>query len=350
MPDRSPEKSLDSRPHHRFLLVRLSSLGDVVHALPAASALRDSFPEARIDWVIDARWQRLLEGNPDLNEVIAFDRKQAGGLSSAIRKLRAAQYICAIDFQGLYKSALLALASGAPRRIGFQSSYAREGLVAGFYTDRLNPHGPHKVDHNRTLVQRAGAQLGPPRFPLAIRPEDDELVTRELNSRSITDFYVLNPGGGWLSKCWPTERYGELHRKLAQRHGRHGVVTVGPGEENLARDLIHAAGNTPPVAIPLALGPLMALLRRAKFMISADTGPLHLASALGTPVVGLFGPTDPARNGPFSAADISVRNPRHSITTYARGASYSPAMLSITVDQVADAVERRMDSVDKGPR
>jgi ADP-heptose:LPS heptosyltransferase len=322
----------------------------VVHALPAASALRDAFPDARIDWVIDARWQRLLEGNPDLNEVIAYDRKQAGSLSSSTRKLRAARYTCAVDFQGLYKSALLALASAAPRRIGFQRSYAREGLVAMLYTERLNPRGPHKVDHNRTLVERAGANMGPPRFPLAIRPEDDEFVTRELNNCSITDFYVLNPGGGWLSKCWPPERYGELHRKLAERHGWRAVVTVGPGEENLARDLIHAAGDSAPIAIPLALGPLMALLRRAKLMVSADTGPLHIASALGTPVVGLFGPTDPARNGPFSPNDISVRNPRHSITTYARGASYSPAMLSITVDQVVDAVERRMGCVDMGMR
>jgi lipopolysaccharide heptosyltransferase I len=342
MPDRGLEKSDVSRDKHRFLLVRLSSLGDVVHALPAASALRDAFPKARIDWVIDARWQRLLEGNPDLNEMIAYDRKQSGGLSSAIRKLRAARYTCAIDFQGLYKSALLALASGAPRRIGFQSSYAREGLVAMLYTDRVNPHGPHKVDHNRTLVERAGAQLGPPRFPVAIRPEDDELVTRELKNRGVTDFYVLNPGGGWLSKCWPAERYGELHRKLAERHGWSGVVSFGPGEDRLSIELIRAAGNQAPISIPLSLGPLMALLRRAKFMVSADTGPLHLAAALGTPVVGLFGPTDPARNGPFSSNDISVRNPRASITTYRRGASYSAAMISITVDQVVEAVERRM--------
>src|ERR1700720_4894589 len=166
MPDPRPENAGENRSEHRFLLVRLSSLGDVVHALPAASALRDTFPEAQIDWVIYARWQRLLEGNPDLNEVITYDRRRAGALSSSIPKLRAARYTCAIDFQGLYKSALLALASGAPRRIGFQSSYAREGLVAGFYTDRLNPHGPHKVDHNCTLVEGAGAQLGLPRFPL----------------------------------------------------------------------------------------------------------------------------------------------------------------------------------------
>src|SRR6201984_1562469 len=229
MPDLSLEKSADSRPHHRFLLVRLSSLGDVVHALPAASALRDTFPEARIDWVIDARWKRLLEGNPDLNEGIAYDRRHAGALSSSIHKLRAARYTCAIDFQGLYKSALLALASGAPRRIGFQSSYAREGLVAMLYTDRVNPCGPHKVDHNRTLVERAGAHVGQPRFPLAIRPEDDDLVTRELKNRGVTDFYVLNPGGGWLSKFWPTEHARELHRKLAERYGWGAVVTFAAG-------------------------------------------------------------------------------------------------------------------------
>src|SRR6201987_3597692 len=250
MPDRGLEKSSAGPARNRFLLVRLSSLGDVVHALPAASASRDRFQEARIDWVIDARWQRLLEGNPDINEVIAFDRKQAGSLSSLIRKLREARYTCAIDFQGLYKSALLALASGAPRRIGFQSSYAREGLVAILYTDRVNPRGPHKVDHNRTLVERAGAKLGPPRFPLAIRPEDDDLVTRELKNRGVTDFYVLNPGGGWLSKCWPAERYGELHRKLAERYGWRGIVSFGPGGERLASELIGAAGNTPPLEIP----------------------------------------------------------------------------------------------------
>jgi heptosyltransferase-1 len=342
MTEHRSKNQSEGRPKHRFLLVRLSSLGDVIHALPAASALRDTFPDARIDWVIDPSWKRLLEGNSDLTEVIAHDRKRAGGIASSLRKLRESRYTCAIDFQGLYKSALLARASGAPRRIGFQSSYAREGLVAMLYTDRLNPRGPHKVDHNLTLVERAGARVGQLRFPLTIRVEESEVVARELNERGVNEFYVLNPGGGWLSKCWPAERYGELHRRLAQRHGWRGVVSFGPGEDDLARDLIRAAGNPAPVAISLPLGPLMALLRRAKLIVSVDTGPLHLASALGTPVVGLFGPTDPARNGPYSAGDISVRNPGHSITTYRRGASYSPAMLSITVDQVFDAVERRM--------
>jgi heptosyltransferase I len=331
-------------PDARFLLVRLGSLGDVIHALPAASALRDAFPEARIDWLIEPKWQRLLEGNPDLTEIISLEKKSAGGLITTTRKLRAARYACAIDFQGLYKSALPAFASGAPRRIGFPSTYAREGFASLFYTDRVNPRGAHKVDHNLTLAAAAGARPSPPRFPLTLRPEDEKQVAQELARHNLENFYVLNPGGGWRSKCWPPERYGELHHRLAVQHNWRGVVTFGPGEEDLAEELISAAGDSAPVALPLSLGPLMALLRRAKFVVSADTGPLHLASALGAPVVGLFGPTDPARNGPYGGQNVVVRNPSKSETTYRRGASYSSPMLSITVDQVVDAVARLISS------
>lgn len=330
-------------PDPRFLLVRLGSLGDVIHALPAAAALRDAFPSARIDWAIAPVWARILEGNPDLNQAVPFDRKTASGVASTVRKLRAAHYTCAIDFQALYKSALLAYFSGAPRRIGFASSYAREGLATLCYTETYNPRGPHKVDHNLTLAVAAGAQSPhPPRFPLSLRAEDEDAISRELSSRNISDFFVLNPGGGWRSKCWPPERYAQLHRALIDRFPWRGIVTYGPGEESLAQAVIEASGNAPPIALPLKLGPLMALFRRAKIMISADTGPLHLASALGAPVVGLYGPTDPARNGPFSACDVIVRNPGSTETTYDRGASFSPAMLSITVEQVAAAVERRI--------
>jgi heptosyltransferase I len=335
-------------PDARFLLVRLGSLGDVIHALPAASALRDAFPEARIDWLIEPKWRRLLEGNPDLTETIPLEKKSVAGLIATTQKLRAAHYTCAIDFQGLYKSALPAYASGAPRRIGFPSTYAREGFASIFYTVRINPRGAHKVDHNLTLAAAAGARPSPPRFPLTLRPEDEKQVTQELARHNIADFYVLNPGGGWRSKCWPPERHGELHHRLAVQHGWRGIISFGPGEESLAQELVSAAGTPAPVALPLGLGPLMALMRRAKFVVSADTGPLHLASALRTPVVGLFGPTDPARNGPYGGEgankSIVIRNPGKSETTYRRGASYSSPMLSITVDQVADAVERLLQA------
>jgi heptosyltransferase I len=333
----------------RFLLIRLGSMGDIIHALPAASALRDTFPTVRIDWAVEQKWQRLLEGNPDISEVISVDRKTAGGLWGTIRKLRAARYDCAIDFQALYKSAILAYASRAPRRIGFQSSYAREGFAANFYTDRINPRGPHKVDHNLTLARHAGAGNSAPRFPFAISPEEEEVASRKLAAHNLDQFFVLNPGGGWRSKCWPPHRYGELHEKLSAQYGWRGMVTYGPGEENLAKELIAAAGKNPPAAILLGLGELMAVMRRAKFVVSADTGPLHLASALGAPVIGLFGPTDPARNGPYSSQDISVRNPHFSRTTYQRGDDFDPAMLSITVDQVFDAVAERLRRVESAP-
>jgi heptosyltransferase-1 len=325
-----------------ILLVRLGSLGDIVHALPAAAALRDTFPGARIDWVVDRKWSRLLEGNPDLTEVITLDRSSPAGIAGVVSRLRANKYTCAIDFQALYKSALISFGSGAPRRIGFHSSYAREGLAAFLYTERYNPSGPHKVDHNLTLVQAFGARKTTPRFPLTIVPEDEQEAARALSGSSLNEYFVLNPGGGWRSKCWPAERYGELHQKLARRHGWRGVVTIGPGEEGLAQQSIAAAGQPAPIPMLLGLGPLLAVLRRAKFIISADTGPLHLAAALGTPAIGLYGPTDPARNGPYSSGDVIVRNPRFSETTYNRGASYSPAMLSITVEQVLEAVERRV--------
>src|SRR5271156_649187 len=239
-------------PDQRILLVRLGSLGDVIHALPAASALRDAFPEARIDWLIEPKWRRLLEGNPDLSEIIPLEKKSAAGLISTIRKLRAARYTCAIDFQGLYKSALPAFASGAPRRIGFPSTYAREGFESMFYTDKINPRGAHKVDHNLALAEAAGAVARPssPRFPLTPRREDEKQVTQELARHNIADFYVLNPGGGWRSKCWPPERYGELHHRLGVQHGWRAVISFGPGEERMAPELISAAGSPPPPAIP----------------------------------------------------------------------------------------------------
>src|SRR5579864_4563836 len=172
-------------PNLRFLLVRLGSMGDIIHTLPAAAALRDSLPDARIDWVIDPKWTRLLEGNPTIDNVIVLDRKSAPQIVAAIGRMRAAKYSCAIDFQSLYKSALIAFASGAPRRIGFQSSYAREGMAALFYTDRLNPRGPHKVDHNLTLAEHAGARKSKLRFPLKIDPQDEEQVTETLEEEQL---------------------------------------------------------------------------------------------------------------------------------------------------------------------
>jgi heptosyltransferase I len=329
-------------PEDRFLLLRMSSLGDIIHALPAASALRESFPEAQIDWLVDPRWEPLLAGNPALNQVIAFDRDRLIGVPGRLRDLRSAGYTCVLDFQALYRSALIGYASGARQRIGFDRQYAREGLASILYTQEVHPQGLHKVDHNLSLVEAAGARRRYVKFPLHVSSDADARIQERLAQAGVTEFYALSPGGGWVSKCWPAERYGHLHRELARRHGWRGIVSFGPGERDLAERVLQAAGEPAPILLEMDLRELMALLRRAKFFVGADTGPLHLASALGTPVVGVYGPTEPARNGPYCKKDVVVRNARPEETTYRRGDTHSPCMLSISVEQVIDAIESRL--------
>ncbi len=327
----------------RFLVVKLGSLGDLVFTLPAVVALREAFPQARIDWVVERHWDALLEGNPDLNEVIVLDRGLGPALFTILR-LRRARYTCAIDFQGLYKSSLLAMAAGAPCRLGFTWRFAREPAAAALYTHRIAPQGAHMVEQNLALVEALGARPAGYRFPVRVRPAAEARLRQKLAEHGLKDFFVLSPGGGWRSKCWPPERYGALHRELAVRYGWRGVVSFGPGEEAVAEAVRAAAGEPAPVVVSLDVAQLMALLHWARLVVAGDTGPLHLAVALGTPVVGLYGPTAPARNGPFSKDDIVIRNARPEETTLRRDKKYSRAMLSVTVEQVIEAVERRLGS------
>ena len=326
----------------RFLILRMGALGDIVHTLPAVSALRESFPAARIDWLVDRKWLPILAGNSDVTTAIPMDRSDWLALIATVRRLRATKYTLAVDFQSLYRTAILGWLSDAPRRVGFSSIYAREKGASLFYTEKVTPVRRHKVEHNLELVESIGARASGVRFPLRITDQSQEQVDRALAANRMHDFFVLSPGGGWGSKCWPAERYGELHRRLADRYGWRGVISFGPGEHELAEIVKRTSGEPSPLVEMFDLPQLMALLHRAKFLVAADTGPLHLASALGTPVVGLFGPTDPARNGPYSKNDIVVRNAKQEETTYQRGKSPAPSMLSITVDQVLDAIARRL--------
>jgi len=328
----------------RFLVLRMSALGDIIHTLPAVSALRESFPKATIDWLVDKKWAPILEENASVNNVIAMDRRSWRDVISCVRRLRDKKYTTALDFQSLYRSAILGWLSGAPKRLGFDARYSRESGAAFFYTDVVSPRRSHKVEHNLELVEAAGARTNAIRFPLPAVPDTAAEVQHILAAKGVGDYFVLSPGGGWGSKCWPAERYGELHRLLAQKYGWRGVVSFGPGERDLAeRVRVRAsAGSLEPVVEMFDLRQLIALLRRAKFLVAGDTGPLHLASALGTPVVGLYGPTDPARNGPYSPRDVVVRKAKPEETTYSRGKSPSAAMLAISVEDVLDAIEQRL--------
>jgi heptosyltransferase-1 len=326
----------------RFLVLRMSALGDIVHTLPAVHALRESFPRATIDWIVDQKWMPILEGNPEVSKIVAMNRESWANVIATVRELRATHYEAAIDFQSLYRSAILGWLSGAPRRVGFDSQYARERGAALFYTQCVTPRREHKVEHNLELVESLGARTSEVCFPLPANPRAEEEVERILRAKGVGEYFVLSPGGGWRSKCWPAEKYGALHHALAERYGWRGVISFGPGEQDLAEIVRRDAGSPDPLIEQFNLRQLVPLLRRAKFLVAADTGPLHVASALGTPVVGLYGPTDPARNGPYSPRDVVVRNAAPEETTYQRGKFPSRSMLAITVEDVLEAVERRL--------
>lgn len=339
----------------KFLIIRLGSLGDLVHTIPAVAALRLAFPQAKIDWVVEQRWSALIEMVTCVDEVIPLRRTLSGQLD-CVRQLRRAHYQCAIDFQGLYKSALLAWFSGAPRRIGRTRQAAREPGAAWFYTDRVSPQGRHVAEMSLSLTVGAGAQ--PPaqsddiQFPLRVPPAAGQHLAEKLSKDGIADYIVVSPGGGWKSKCWPAVRYGALCDELWQRRGLRAVVNAGPGEEQLAQEVVAAAGAAKPLVLSPSLVELAALLAQAQLVIAADTGPLHLAAALGTRVVALFGPTDEARNGPLPGGRV-VRRPPTSASTdaeapntqrgdYTRGNDYSQEMLGLSVEQVLAAVEEEM--------
>ena len=339
---------------NRLLIVRLGSMGDIVHALPAAASLRAAFPEAQIDWVVEARWKDLLEGNPDINSVVEVDtqrwRRTLGQrhtwseLSGAVGGLREARYDVAVDFQGLLKSALVARLSGAPRRIGFEKGVVKESAAALLYTERVQPpENIHVVEMNLALARAAGTQADVVRFPLPARPEDDAYIEEELRKHQLRDFFILSPGGGWGSKCWPVERYAQLHNALARARGWRSFLNAGPGEETLVNEFTAQARVTRPAHFPLTLGQLLALVRRARVLVAGDTGPLHVAAAVGTPVVGLYGPTDPVRNGPYPPrrARAEVIHHREQATiTYKHEDKPSAGMLAIAVEEVLAAVGR----------
>lgn len=352
----------------RLLIVRLGSLGDIVHALPVAAALRARFPEARLDWLVEARWWELIELNPEITNVIAVDTRawrrgwlRAGtwrSVAGIIGILRRARYDGALDLQGLYKSAALAWLSGARRRYGFDYGFTRERSAGLFYTDWVRPpENAHAIEMNLSLARAAGADeahlpgsfAGGPdgqvrlQFPLQTLPEDEAYVEDQLRRHDVGEFFLLSPGGGWGSKCWPIGRYVTLHNALAHRYGWRSVMNVGPGEEHLLGEF-RAGARTSPVHFPLSLRQLVALVRRARVFVGGDTGPLHLAAALGTPAVGLYGPTDPARNGPYSSRAVVVHHRELATITYRREARPGPALLAITVEEVLAAVERCLEA------
>jgi lipopolysaccharide heptosyltransferase I len=322
----------------KFLVVRLSSLGDIVHAFPAVSGLRASFPDAEIIWLTHPKWEFLVKSSGLANEVWALDTRNWTNVRGILNTIRKHRFETAIDYQGLWKSAAIPFLARVPRRIGFSSETIREAGVPILYTDPVKASAnKHIADQNCELSLRAGAQIPSGDVKLRV-PEDDEKIVRARIAQDGTDEYiVLSPGGGWPSKCWPAERYGLLAEKILEQFGLRSVINVGPGEEALAAQVAAAAGNAQPVQFTGSLGQLMALLKNSSAVVAGDTGPLHLADALGARVVAIFGPTDPARNGPYRRSGAVLRW-EGAVTTYKRESQPDPSLLRISVDEVMSAL------------
>lgn len=336
----------------RILIVRLSALGDIIHALPVLAELRQAFPSAAVDWVVDARHAGLFDyidgvsrrlivradTSAEREEAVAFAGN--AGFLSVVRFMRQQRYDIAFDLQGLIKSAALAGLSGAARVIGFASGRVREPQAAWFYSETAgSPVDAHVIQKNLGVLPLVGVSPGALRFPLRVPAS---AVADEIAGRA-DKFVVLNPGGGWPNKRWVPSRFGELAARIRDRYDLCSVVIWGKREEALADAVVAASAKAATRVPATGLGDLIALTARATLVVSGDTGPLHIAAAVGTPVVGIFGPTVPSRNGPWDQDDEVVSRSGVCVCHHKRQCSRATQCLDeVPVNDVFAAVSRRL--------
>ncbi|MGA9529195.1 MAG: glycosyltransferase family 9 protein [Terriglobales bacterium] len=365
-----------------LLIVRLSAMGDIIHTLPAAAALRAAFPHANLGWLVEERWAELLctlrcprSGLRSPERPLAdrihtvklgewrrslFSFNTLQQIAAGLSELRGIEYDAAIDFQGAVRSALLAQWSKAP--IIFGAAQPRENAASMFYTRQVEAGGKHVVAQALSLAHAVinyyadihpapidrssngvadgdlaapGAAAASECAPHTGLPVDAD-AEKKISSltEDLGDFVLLNPGAGWGAKQWPPERYGIIANELA-RVGIRSLVNFGPGEESLAAAVEESSGGAAQ-RVSCSIAELIALTRRARLFIGGDTGPMHLAATLKIPVVAIFGPTDPARNGPFGARSIVLRS-ANSLTDHSRHRQPEQGLLEITTQDVAAA-------------
>jgi lipopolysaccharide heptosyltransferase I len=331
------------------LIVRLGALGDLIHTLPAAAAIRSAFPETRIDWLVDERHRELLDLVPIIDRRLAIRTSSAASLVEAIRELRRTRYDVAFDFQGLLKSAVLARASGASRVIGFPAPLLRERTARVFYTETAGVDAAHVIRKNLSLLQAVGIQHSPIEFPIEIRkPEIAGTAGNRLGIGDREPFAIMNPGAAWPNKRWPTVYFAEVAASLKKRHGLSSVVLWGPGEERLAQDVVDASQGAAALSPQTTLADLVSLARAAVVMVSGDTGPIHVAGAVGTPLIGIYGPTSPERNGPWASRDLTASRFDLCQCRYQRQChAKSWCLLEISPREVIDLVDERLEGLSR---
>jgi len=343
-----------------LLVVRLSAMGDIIHTLPAVAALREAFPHATLGWLVEERWAELLctlryprsgqrsAQRPLVDRLHSVNtaewrrslfsfhtwQQMAVGLS----ELRGVRYDAAIDFQGAIRSALLARWSGAP--VVYGTAQPRENAASMWYTRQILPSGTHVVEQALALAQ-AVIQHSMPDAPLIFPADPDAERKVAALAPDGRAFAILSPGAGWGAKQWPAERYGAVARELVGL-GIQSLVNYGPGEEELAA-IVEATSERAARRVSCSVAELIALTRRARLFIGGDTGPMHLAAALKIPVVAIFGPTNPARNGPFGTRSVVLRS-ASSATSHVRLPEPEQGLLEITPGEVVAAAHQLLQN------
>ena len=341
---------------NRVLIVRLGALGDIVHAIPVAAAIRRAFPSARIDWLVSGKHREILDLVPVIDRrIVVSDRPGGGGQSlwSSLAEIRRARYDVAIDLQGLLKSALIARLSGAPAVLGFTRRYLREPAAGLFYTARHDPGGAgiyapsetrHVVHINLGILNEIGIPPGEPEFPIE---EPESAVWRAVRDQTGGRYALLNPGAAWPNKRWAPPAFADVASALRDRRGLMSVVLWGPGERDIAESVVAAARGAAVLSAATTIADVVALARGAAVMVSGDTGPTHIGAAVGVPLVGIYGPTRPERNGPWRAGDETVSRADICQCHHRRRCTMAKmCLLDISANEVITAVERRLDRDD----
>lgn len=333
--------------YNNILIVKLSAIGDVIHALPVAHAIKQCNPDARITWVVEKAAYDLLTNNPNIDNLILFEKaryKSLGGLIANVpafgRQLKSYRFDLVLDLQGLFKSAAISWLSGAKERLGYCDMRELSHLVSSPVCG--DHHKGHVVERYLDVIRSFGCSVNQVAFPIGITAEEQqqtESIASKAGIKLDHHFVALAPGTNWTTKCWPTANYAELADSLYD-NGIIPVIVGGPGDANLAAE-ITSCTRIPPINLVgrTNLKQLAYLIKQAKVFIGGDTGPMHLAVAVGTPVITFFGPTDPARNGPYQGNNIIIRADRSCVNCWKRSCD-KVCLDTISVGTVFTAIQR----------
>lgn len=339
----------------RILIVKLSSIGDAVHALPALRTLRHNLPDAYIAWIVEEKAREVLEGNEDINRVITINtrkwRKSLKGsvfreFLEVIKILRRERFDTAIDIQGLFKSGIISYISGAKTIIGFDSKNCREYLNTLFTNIKVSPEDKdiHVVDKNLSLLKPLGLKEIKREFHIKTSPGDTEYINEFLSQHNPNrkPLIAINPSAGWRTKEWGMGNYARLADRIISEMGADVIFTWGPGEETMIKDVTASMSHTPLIAPPTSIKQLVALLKECSLFIGGDTGPLHLAAAIKIQTIAIYGPSDPLRNGPYGDNHITIYKKLDCSGCYKRRCDTIKCMEMISVEDVFSAVNRQL--------